>query len=92
MKNKDLLIVGGIVALLFLIKKTSNNIIGAITTSYFLRGDEVYKIGNPNPFGMVVGTGEKNVMVVRHSDGKKVAIKPNKLYLARDWNRYNNQK
>lgn len=91
MKNKDLLIVGGIVALLFLIKKTSNNI-GAITTSYFMRGDEVYKIGNSNPFGMVVGTGEKNVMIVRHSDGKKVAIKPNKLYLARDWNRYNKQK
>lgn len=59
------------------------------TTSHFMTGDEVYKIGDKEPLGMVVGVGEKNVMVVKHSDRKKIPVSPSKLYLGKEWNRFN---
>jgi hypothetical protein len=57
----------------------------------FIRGDEVYRVGNTEPLGMVVSLGDRNVMVKRHEDGKVVAMDPNNLYLGKDWHRYNKQ-
>lgn len=45
----------------------------------FVRGDEVYNVGETTPLGMVVGFGSKNVIIKRHSDGKRVRVDPNKI-------------
>lgn len=59
------------------------------TVYAFIRGDEVYRVGNTEPLGMVVSLGDGNVMVKRHDDGKVVSMDPNGLYLGKDWHHYN---
>ena len=59
------------------------------TTHSFIRGDEVYKVGNPEPVGMVVSLGKSKVMVKRHDDGREVPMDPTFLYLGKDWHYYN---
>jgi len=49
------------------------------TIHSFVRGDEVYKVGDKHPLGMVVGFGSKNVIIIRHSDGKRELVNPNKI-------------
>jgi hypothetical protein len=59
------------------------------TVYSFIRGDEVYRVGESEPLGMVVSLGSRNVMVKRHDDGGVVSMDPNDLYLGKDWHHYN---
>lgn len=46
----------------------------------FVRGDEVYKVGDVvNPLGKVVGLGSKNVIIIRYSDGRRISVNPNEI-------------
>jgi hypothetical protein len=50
----------------------------------FVKGDEVYRKKDKEPFGMVVGIGSKKIKVQRHSDSKEVSLEPSKLYLGKN--------
>ena len=50
----------------------------------FIKGDEVYRKTDSEPFGMVSSIGSKKVQVKRYSDNKVVAIEPTKLWLGKN--------
>lgn len=60
-----------------------------IETDAFLIGDEVYLIGQKDPFGMVTRINKVTVSVKRHKDKHNIKIKPSKIYLGKDWHFYN---
>jgi len=59
------------------------------TVHAFLIGDEVYLVGQKEPFGMVRSVNKVTITVKRHSDNHRVRINPNNLYVGADWQEYN---
>lgn len=59
-----------------------------VDIGHFIKGDEVYLDGDYEPLGKVIGIGKKNIIVKRYSDGKKIAVDPNKLYLGKELSQY----